>query len=666
MRLFGFDINIKAVPKTVDPQPEDWQLRENDGQGPYTKYFRSFIPRKVEGMFYEYLREGIPIIDAGIKRLVSLDGHIIATGNNTSLVDEIQEWIDTVQVNDIQRGLQAYHQNFTNEAFEQGFSLGEFIANKDRTDIVALRVADSKFIKFKREESGLSIWQKSDRDTEDRKLNPVNLQYFSIDNENQNPHGTSILRSCEFVSKILVTMQNSLLNVWERFGDPSFSIVYKTSRRDGTDHVTRRRQMEDDFNRAIRAKRQGKSADFIKAIDKDSDITISVIGAGQTVLEFEIPSRHVLEQIIAKLGLPPWMLGMHWSSTERLSDQESEMLMADVKTRQAAKLPLFTQLIKTLLLLRGRTWKKGDWSVEFAQVNLRDALKEAQAKFLNAQADMMLSGSSYQQPSSAPPETSKGPAFFGQKQAETRPKPWPQLDNVEDKYTADLTSKCLAFKGKVFTILKLDGFKSAKDALLPGGLEAFNFSVEQRALIMKAYKDWLGEFDLSDTNSPVNWYYGQAYSLGLIQAAEILGEGTPKLDMIQNKQIFNQLAENGFQLVKDNATAMLREEIIPAMETGVVAGLNPRDVARKLDSIFDDKNSDWERLARTEMTMAAETAKLKEWGAWGVEEVEFLPSPDACPLCMSLAGTYPITKAPIPAKDTHPRCRCSLLPAEEK
>ena len=801
MKLFGFEITRSrqgAKQETRSP----WQLRPNDGQGPFTRYFQNFIPRKIESTFYEFLREAIPIIDAAINRLASLDGHIIVKGENEALVDEIREWMDNVSVNDIQRGMQSFHQNVSSEAFEQGFGLGEFVVDKKRTDIVGLRVADSKYIKFKRTDTGINIYQKADTDIQERLLNPNNLLYFSINNENQNPYGTPLLRSCEFVSKILATLQNSLANVWERFGDPSYSIIYKTSKRDGADLAARRKTIEDEFNAAIRAKREGKSADFIRAIDQSSEIKIDVIGAAAQLLEFEIPSRHILEQIIAKTGLPPWMLGMHWSTTERISDSEAEMLLADVATRQAAKMPRFSFLVKTLLLLRGRTWKKGDWWLEWAQVNLKDIVKQAQARFLNAQADMMAVTSSSSAASSAgqrsmssiqhekpylnehacrlhdpkkydrirrennkfgegihaiwgikegepvelqairfdkdkftveeakkwcsdhkykcilfePATNEKNPPISplakggikgdgcscGQKEL-NRPTPWPELDQVETDYEKELKFEWNELKSKIFLILKLNETKtSLKSPLAKGGergslpsplagevypplaapkatrgkgegvkqdlpsLESFTFTEEQRAMIMQSFRDWIGTFDIKDDNSAVRWYYGQAYSLGLIQAAKLIGKDRPILDIIKNSEIFNDLCKNGFQLVKDNATKAILQQIIPTMEAHMIAGSNPLSVASVLERTFGDQNSDWERLARTEMSSAAERAKLDEWNEWGVNRVEFTPAPDACPICLALAGDYNIGDCPIPGTGTHPRCRCSIRPAESE
>lgn len=196
-------------------------------------------------------------------------------------------------------------------------------------------------------------------------------------------------------------------------------------------------------------------------------------------------------------------------------------------------------------------------------------------------------------------------------------------------------------------------------------IDGFTFTAEQRQAIFKALENYLGYYDPADPNSAVRWAYSQAYSLGLIQAVKLIGESRPILDIIKNKEVFDELAKNGFQLVTDNATKAIVDEIIPAMEALMTNGENPVNVASELNTLFGDQNSDWERLARSEMAIAAETAKIDEWQAWDVQKVEFSPAPDACALCFSVAGDYEIGSAPVPVRDTHPRCRCTIIPAAQ-
>ena len=164
-------------------------------------------------------------------------------------------------------------------------------------------------------------------------------------------------------------------------------------------------------------------------------------------------------------------------------------------------------------------------------------------------------------------------------------------------------------------------------------------------------------------DSVIGWYYRQAYSLGLIQAADLIGKARPILDIIKNSEIFDTLASDGFAMVKDAATRRINKKILNEMEAYAIAGSNPVEVAARLEKLFGDANSDWERLARSEMSLAAETAKLEEWKAWGVKMVEFTPAPDACAICTALAGDYEIEVAPKPVRDTHPRCKCANRPA---
>ncbi len=711
---FGRDIK-----QSTDLFSTSSQLRPSDAQGPYTSYFRKYIARKVDMEFYEVLREAIPVIDAAIWKLVSLDGNITIEGNNEKLVDEIQDWIDNVPVNDMQKGLHAFHQNISNEAFEQGFGLGEFIASKKRDDIIRLKVADSKTVQFARKENRIDIYQKTDGDTDYRPLKRENLLYFSINNENQNPYGTSIMRSMEFVAKILATMHNSLLNVWERFGDPSFHISYKTTKRGlgDTSLEDRRKKIAEDFDAAIRKKREGQSMDFVNAVDKDSDIEIKIIGSDGQELSLEIPARHVLEQIISKTGLPSWMLGMHWSTTERLADKEVTMLLQDVATRQAAKKPFLVRLIKILLLLRGRTWKKGDWSLEFVTANLHDTEKQARARFLNLQGDFYIVQNAQAMGTEIDPSmlsTNKGytiqdtryrmqdkkknviPAKAGiQKHASCivhhasckelrRPFDWPDLDRAEQDYETELKYEWKEFETKVFTILKLEPEPntlilpdrtqtSTTQNVIPAkagiqkqdipDAETFTFSEEQRSAIMKALEGYIGIFKPGDPDSAITWYYGLSYSLGLIQAAHMVGAERPILDIIKNKEVLDRLYKEGFKLVKDRATIRIVEKILPEMDAQVIAGTNPVHVGRRLKTLFGAANSDWERLARSELAMAAERAKLDEWKERKIEKVEFVPAPDACPICIGVAGVYNIGEAPVPVEETHPRCRCAIKPA---
>lgn len=693
--------------------------------------------RKVDPAFYEVLREGIPLIDGAIGRLVSLNGTVKIIGDNMALVKELEDFCLNIPVNDMQKGIHAFHQNFANETFEQGFSISEFIATKDRKDMDRLIVADSKRIVFrKNKQDRYEPWYRtgepkasnytlpgsviqqilntvygqsvSFNGTEEIRLKPENKIYFSINNENSDPYGVSVMRSLDFVAQTLVTIQNAMKNTAERFGDPSYHAHYK-GRSNDANIAVRRNKLEADLSATVSAKRQGKSADLVTAGGPDSSVEIKVIGGDGQILTFEVQTRHLLEQIISKTHLPAWMLGIYWSTTERMATLEIEAALADAKIRQYAMLPEFIRLFSAFLRLRGRSWKSvttslerpGDWGLVFETPNLRDLVAQAQANFLNAQARQMTVQAAPAIVTTAQPKGQKScgcntltpalsPQGLGRTKELSRPKPWPELDKVETNYETTLKDRWAELQERVFTILGLGGpsplslslGERVADLLVRSaeaegqvrikapddvpGLDVFSFTAEQRAQIMQAYKNWIGTFNIDDADSAVRWYYGQAYSLGLIQAVHMIGKQRPILDIIKNGEIFNELAKNGFELVKSNTTDWFMKNALPEMQAQMLAGTNPIHVADRLEKLFGDQNTDWERLARTEMSMAAEKAKLDEWEAWEVKRVEFTPAPDACPICFSVAGDYDIGSCPVPGESTHPRCRCSIRPAQSE
>jgi hypothetical protein len=735
MKFLGLEIRKANDPAIISRA----EIRDTNPQGDLTSIFQNYVFRKVSGEFYEKLREAIPLIDAAIDRLISLMGTIRIIGDNMDCVKELEDFNLSVPVNDTQEGIQSWWQNMWNETLEQGFGLSEYITTPDMKDIAGLRVADSKNIIFRRNSEGKSEpWYRYPKyqnysytmpgyliqqiltatygqtvsigGSDEMKLNPANKLYFSRNNENTDPYGSSIMRSMEWSSQILCTIENSIKNTSERFGDPMYHahLKHKTA-----DLEKVRKRLEDDLKVIVNAKRAGGSGDIVTATGEDGDVEIKIVGHDGQIMAYDVPLRHVKENLISKL-LPAWMLGIYWSTTERMATLEVESVLQDSKVRQLLALPKLLKLYSSVLKIRGKKWnsittsldKPGDWGVIFEIPNLRDLVAQAQARFLNSQADLMQSGAQ-----AANTQTSvnvgaatidvlghkfpllNSPLKRGDKgvcceKELHRPTPWPELDKVETDYENELKYDWAELQDKVFTILKLTNEKSVGAGLDPAlkrvtarvtptgqkqdppagipDIEAFTFSEEQRKQIMQAMESYIGEYDYQNTNSPVRYYYGQSYSLGLIQAAKLIGKDRPILDIIKNKEIYDELCRTGFDLVKDNATRAITNKILPEMEAHMTAGSNPKDVARKLNRLFGDQNSDWERLTRSEMSMAAEKAKLNEWSAWKVKEVEFTPAPDACSICFAVKGVYKIGECPLPVADTHPRCRCSIRPAESE
>lgn len=65
------------------------------------------------------------------------------------------------------------------------------------------------------------------------------------------------------------------------------------------------------------------------------DVDIKVIGADNQILDSEVPVRQILEQLIARTGIPPFLLGLSWSSTERMSTQQADMMTSEISRHPA-------------------------------------------------------------------------------------------------------------------------------------------------------------------------------------------------------------------------------------------------------------------------------------------------------------------------------------------
>jgi hypothetical protein len=401
--------------------------REVQAMGPWSGALGQFQARTVNPHLYEALREALPPLDGGIEALVALDGIVRVGGSNKRLVADVRAFIESVAVNDAQFGLQAVYSGMGNEQYEQGFAVSEWTPSKDGRDIAGIRIADSKGVHFLRDTAGMRVFYRPPgapaggrRDGTDQverilrgtaaasrvdsqwllghgfaELDTRRLIYSVHAPEADNPYGTSKLRSVEFVSQIILAIQNATDQTWRRFGDPVFDVLYKTKNRSASDPTKleeRKRTIAANLAAALEAKRKGNSADFVNAIGADDDLTVRVLGASEQVLQIEMPARHLLEQVLAKFRIASWVLGYTWNASDRSADGQAEMMLMDGKNRWEARRPYLQRLVETWLRLRGKTWSAGDWFLEQEVPSLRDMLKTAQADFLRAQTVLMLSG----------------------------------------------------------------------------------------------------------------------------------------------------------------------------------------------------------------------------------------------------------------------------------
>lgn len=690
--------------------------RQSAAQGPYTTMFADMLPREINPYLYEGLRETIPIIDGAIDRLCTLDGILRVETENTKLDNLITEFMEGVQVNDIDHGLQTFYKIAANEKYEQGFVVGSYDLGARREGVTRLRVADSKGVYFRRVDGVLRLWyappapKRGNGDGVDkmqralrnnyasynfsaqtahtlgfRELDTSTVFYQAIDVEADNPYGVSKLRSLEFSGQTLLTIANAIQQTWQRFGDPIFDLTYKTSARITDVELEKRRKLlSGNLAAALEAKRGGNAVDFVNAVGRDDDIILKVVGHDNQTLEIETPARHLLEQIVAKWGVPPWMFGIVWGTSERLSDRQSDMAIQDTKTRFANARGGLEKIIATDLRAKGITWKRGDWRLIQELPNLKSEMETAQAEFLRAQTQLMLSGAggggrwgspltSIQEDPAKQVETLYGiPGVIRwarevnksvHHKAEDYVEDGEALMRLEQRAASGLLSAWDTLASATFSALGLGFIRALGLGLTRQTAKASDVAFVFDAALMlgelKKHRDRFIEVAGGDDSALAGAAF-DSWARGVANGAVEFDSDAVTAEVLKRQRA--ALQSRGLELVRNGVIRGYQREIVEALVNGDYDGQNPKDVARALAARFDAGAYNWERLARSEIGHAQVLGKLDQYKAQGVDQYDWIRAGGACAICTELeAGSpYPVGGGPLPVSDSHPNCRCTV------
>jgi hypothetical protein len=129
----------------------------------------------------------------------------------------------------------------------------------------------------------------------------------------------------------------------------------------------------------MRSSQNGEVKDFIAT----GDVDIKVIGADNQLIDTQMPVRQILEQLLSKLSIPPFLLGFNWSTTERMSSQQTDILTSELEYYRRQLAPIIRQICQTFLKLQGI---RSEIRIEWDAVNLQDQVQLAEARLKNAQA----------------------------------------------------------------------------------------------------------------------------------------------------------------------------------------------------------------------------------------------------------------------------------------
>ena len=333
-----------------------------------------------EQRLYAALRESVPIISAALEKIERLIGSFEVRCPDPAAEQMMRDFLQGVRVNAAQNGIQSFLNSYLDQLLLYGTAVGEIVPSADGAEIAGLYNACLDDLEIRRGDSPFSV--QICRREESGGAVPVRrpglILFSALNPEPGQAHGVSILRGLPFIGNILMKIYGTIGVNWDRVGNARFAVTYKPS--GGTDAAyagERARQIAAEWGRAM----QGGTevSDFVAV----GDVDIRVIGADNQILDSEIPVRQMLEQIVAKLGVPPFLLGLSWSSTERMSSQQADLLTSELEAYRRILNPAVRRICGLWLRMNGFDQP---FDIEWENISLQDELDLAAARLKNAQA----------------------------------------------------------------------------------------------------------------------------------------------------------------------------------------------------------------------------------------------------------------------------------------
>ena len=334
----------------------------------------------VELELYSSLREAVPIIDAAIGKLNRLMGTFTVECENKSTQKQVEEFFREVNVCQGNRGIGTFISTYFDQLLTYGEAVGEIVLDSSRNGIKALYNTNLRDVTLYPHKDTMELVAYKNDNGVEKKLPYQSLILTTLLNpEPGRAKGTSILKGLPFVSEILLKIFNSVGQNWERVGNIRFAVTYKPDSNSGTTAYTKEnaQQIADEWSRVMGDK--NNTCDFVSV----GDVSIKTIGADNQILDCDVPIRRITEQIVAKLSVPPFLLGLSWSTTERMSSQQADILTSELEYYRETLNPVILKIARMFLNLRGIDEKL---TVSWNYINLQDELELSEARLNNANA----------------------------------------------------------------------------------------------------------------------------------------------------------------------------------------------------------------------------------------------------------------------------------------
>ena len=330
-----------------------------------------------ETRLYRALRENVPVIDAAIMKLIRLLGEFSVHCADDQAQAAMDRFAAQISVGGTGTGLRTFICSYFDQLLTCGRAVGEIVAYEDG-GIAALYNAPDDAVALRMGDSPVDVRIYPNSLCAEELAHPELVCVTLLNPQPGTLHGTSILSGLPFVSDLLMKIFRCVGQNFERAGNVRYAVTYNPSA--GTGNVGARQRVKEiaeEWSRAMRDK--GRVCDFVSV----GDVNIRAIGADSQIIDCDVPIRHVLEQIAAKLSIPPFLLGLSWSSTERMSAQQADILTSELEYYRMLLTPVIEKIARVYLDTQRLD---PNISVEWSNISLQDETELASARLDNARA----------------------------------------------------------------------------------------------------------------------------------------------------------------------------------------------------------------------------------------------------------------------------------------
>lgn len=324
---------------------------------------------------YHLMASNIPIMEGAINaytRLTNTGFDIKCEKDSTrNLVWDILERLDLEEV--LNKVLIQYN--------TYGFCGVEIVLNEDRTEVVKLKVIDSRTLRVQKDPWGNIVCfkqiigiptgenQNSNMAPGTITLDPDTIMYFQRKPDSDSAYGVSLLRPLPFVASVMMGIEDSIGKIYRQYGAPKYHVKYTPNSPIPDEEMEKRMdQLADDFSNL------DANSDFFS----NGDVEVSIIGAGGQQMNFSNELAHIMQEIMSGLGLPANVLGFNYGSTETHAKEQNIILMSNIRNTQNS----FKRILENELLMKiAQVYDLDEVpEIEFEKIQLRDEVSYQSAE----------------------------------------------------------------------------------------------------------------------------------------------------------------------------------------------------------------------------------------------------------------------------------------------